>query len=254
MPKLKYINIVIYTIFSLVSSMTAVAQGGLVCTNNNYALCSHSACGCFDEENNPIDCIEYPAQEGSEANQQPASPGAWSRCSCSVVENSGTVYDANYAASDLTCDMRKNPSLASPYSLPDFVLEETDIYSTYSFGDSIANNKFDTKSSERGLICDSTSLFADCLNMACYIPEGETGATCYCKNQSINSCQSLAWNTFGGECDGKKCALGTKAVWSAACINDTMSAMADVFAEIRTTGLAPNYKMIPAYCDSAQTK
>ena len=236
-----------------------LSSGGLVCTNNDYALCSHARCGCFDEDGNATDCEAYDPNKSSADN--PAA--SWAQCDCPIVKNSGNLgstYDANYASADLSCTQRKLGE-SSEFQLPPFVKgKKTEVYSTYSFGDSLPDSSFATKNAAKSLVCNSPgeaaggSLFTDCLSMACYIPEGAEHAVCYCKNTSTETCQSVAWNTFGGDCSSGNCKTGTQAdpqrIWSAACIDDTVGAIADVFAATRISGLAPNFKMLPAYCEA----
>lgn len=241
-------------------------NSGLVCTNNDYALCSHANCGCVDENGDATDCQPYD-------KSTPNKPASWARCECPIVETSNTAYMANYASPLLTCDQREKPNEEnSIYKLPSFVQgETTDIYSTYSFGDSLPDELFGTDAFDKGLICDSPKYFTDCLNMACYIPDGGDMAVCYCKNTPVAgvqttysnplevtafqqfevTCPSLSWNTFGGECDDDNCNFGgdSTKIWSGACIDDTMAAMADIYAAIRVLKINTDSKFIPAYCD-----
>ncbi len=232
-------------------TMTALAQNltennaGPVCSNNDYALCSHAACQCLDDDGNPGECKEY---QGTDAG--------WAVCDCPVVKTGNTgenvAYDANFATLD--CQERANPTSAGT-AFPTYV-ETTapKIYSTYSFGDSLNNGLYGTLNDASLMVCDSPDMMTLCLDMPCRIDESGR-AICYCQNVSINPnnpnsvCPGGGWNTLGGNCEQGNCDPGKNKIWSAACIDQTLVGIADNTVYIRYN-LDNDFTDMPKYCSN----
>ncbi len=221
-------------------SEDSVENSGEVCGDNPYALCSHAKCECLKSDGTPGECKEY--EKGTDTG--------WSVCTCPVVtpvERGLTKnYDANFA--NLSCEERRQPtSEGTPF--PGFVDQQVaDVYSTYSLGDSLPGDYFDTLDSAQLIICDAPKLMTLCLNMPC--TTDESGKTvCYCQNVSINDCPSGRWNTLGGDCDQSHCDLGKKHIWSAACIGQTVEGMVMNSVYIREY-ISPEFTDFPKYCSN----
>ena len=226
--------------YTVTAQQPAHNGGGLICSTNDYALCSHAKCECLDENGGAGNCSTYSGTDRG-----------WSRCTCPVVisdhKNTDSLYNANFG--NLDCSERETPAL--PGLFPTFVARPgsnssepfpADVYSEYSFGDSLAGDHFGTLDSAKMLKCDAPESMALCLDMPCLLnPDGT--ATCYCQNVATDGAQ---WNTLGGDCDSGKCKPDSGKIWSAALLEQTLPAIGLIGATqnltIGTTGM-------PAYCD-----
>ena len=214
-----------------------------VCSGNNYALCSHAKCQCLDENGKKGDCVPYKFT-GDIAQ-------GWAKCDCPVVKadilQSNSLYAANFGT--LSCEERKNPTpieRSELGSFPPYVNKTTaDVYSEYSFGDSLPNDDFGTLDNASLMVCRQPILMTLCLDMPCEI--GEDGrADCYCQNVTTQDYAiKHKWNTLGGGCGNpKSCFTQEGEIWSAALVKQTtagIEAIANYQIEnIGTTDL-PNY-------------
>jgi hypothetical protein len=220
-----------------------------VCQDNDYALCSHARCKCLNENGDEGECKEYkynPNEQSSENRDI-----GWSSCECPKIIQSKLdkipAYKANFASLD--CAELENPS-TNGTAFPSYVGHQSaDVYSTYSFGDSLPGDIFKTKNSAKFQLCDTQPLMALCLDMPCKteLKDGEEVTTCYCQNIPLTSCDSGAWNTLGAECKTDKCYPGENQVWSAACVTKTLGGVSDLFVYIRKN-LDKEFTDIPAFC------
>lgn len=229
---------VVATLLSVASSGVWAEDGGAldqpVCSTNDYAMCSHAQCDCIDESGAPGACVM----------------GGLAQCTCPVVINDSSADDLQTKAYNnnfgllRSCKERTSPKDTAV--LPAFVNDGTavpDVYSEYSYGDSIEGNKFATLSSAELMICKDLPMMADCLDAPCIV--GDDGiATCYCRNATLVINQkAVPWNTVGGDCDQSNCDLGNDRVWSAAYIEGTKSAIAAI-----SVMLDDDKQMQPSYC------
>jgi hypothetical protein len=227
---------------SLVSDIST--NNSYVCQQNDYALCSHAKCTCLDENGKEGACNEY---SSSNENQNIG----WSRCECpKIIQSqlsSNSPYKANFATLD--CNELENPS-SNGTAFPSFVSQQVaDVYSTYSFGDSLPGTKFNTKNSAQLKLCDSQALMALCLDMPCEtkLIDGKQVTTCYCQNVALSGCQSASWNTLGTQCKTAQCNPGDNKVWSASCVTDTLAGISDLYVYIRNN-IDKEFTDIPRYC------
>lgn len=223
--------------------LPADISSGLICSDNDYALCSHANCQCLDEDGKPGDCDIY---QGTDTG--------WAQCTCPVVKTGNTgkniAYNANFATLD--CEELAEPS-ASGTAFPSYVEKtEPKVYSTYSFGDSLNNNLYGTKDNASLMVCDQPNMMTLCLDMPCTINENGD-ASCYCQNVVVdttdpgNACSGGSWNTLGGDCSLSSCDPGKNRVWSAACLDQTLSGIAALTVSIRYD-LDQKIVDMPEYC------
>ncbi|MEM7357767.1 MAG: hypothetical protein AAF431_01565 [Pseudomonadota bacterium] len=239
-PFRRFTSIVVL-ILSLIVPIIVSAQTstGSVCFNNDYALCSHAQCECIDEEGQPGNC----------------TADGLAKCTCPIVRNQQNdnreletaAYNANYGILR-SCDERANPQLTDV--LPKFVNNGTvaaDVYSEYSYGDSLASRQFGTKSSAQLMICTNNPLMTDCLDAPCIVND-EGVAICYCKNTQLFADQiAIPWNTVGGDCQPQNCDLGEAKVWSAAYVQGTQVAIDAIQKDLLE--FSGKFVSEPSYCN-----
>jgi hypothetical protein len=224
-----------------------------VCTNNDYALCSHADCQCLDEDGNEGDCEMY------DFNNPDTSLKGWAQCTCPVVKHSADIaYNANYAT--LGCDILNHPQDLAGNPFPPFARlkdKKVDVYSTYSYGDSLNNHNYGTLKNAQLIVCDQPKRQTLCLDMPCTLSEDGKVAECYCQNAAAlvaaQSCQTgqicppqTMWNTLSNACDTNNCDPGDDKIRSAAYIYQTMIAIAGLYQVI--SGKDPSFKNVPGYC------
>ncbi|GAA6137073.1 hypothetical protein NBRC116583_08200 [Arenicella sp. 4NH20-0111] len=239
--QIKSITLVTAFLVSLISSSVAIAQDSAVgvCSNNDYALCSHAQCQCIDDDGKPGACTE----------------DGLAQCECPVVRHQDNIensldkatYNSNYGVLR-SCDERANPQLTNV--LPNFANDGTvapDVYSEYSYGDSLNGRQFGTKSSAKLMICPDLPLMTDCLDAPCTIDDNGV-ATCYCINTQLTINQKIIpWNTVGGGCQPQNCDLGGTKVWSAAYVQGTQIAIDAIQKNLSELG--QSFVSEPSYCN-----
>ncbi len=247
-------NILLALVYALAIPANAqtlpASASKLVCSKNDYALCSHANCDCLSAEGKTHSKCEL-YSKGSDAG--------WAKCECPVVHTANTgdnaAYNPNFAT--LGCKELENPS-ENGTAFPGYVTQKiADVYSTYSFGDSLNGNLYGTRSDAELIVCDSPKIMTLCLDMPCTVDKNGI-ATCYCQNVKVNTlpqtCESgqpcppqTSWNTLGADCDQSQCDPGTNKVWSAAFINQTVAGIHDLTEYIHKHG-NPSFSDSPQYC------
>jgi len=242
----------------LIFVSTATAQNNTspldqVCSNNDYALCSHANCTCLDEEGKEGECDMY------DFNNPESSGKGWAMCECPVVKHSSNLaYNFNYAT--LGCDVLDDPHNKPGNSLPPFDYlkdKKVDVYSTYSYGDSLNNHNFGTLKDAELIICDEPKRQTLCLDMPCTLSEDGKVAECYCQNteaeQQPQECaidtfcpKQTMWNTLTNDCNTDFCDPGKGQIRSAAYVYQTMLAIGALHVSINQK--IPGFKQVPRYC------
>ena len=252
MRKQSGFNFFQFLFFAVVMSLFILQASAEICSTNNYALCSHANCECLNENGESGSCESYDFSN-------PGSNSGWARCTCPIVKNmlGDIAYNTNFATLD--CDTLDHPQESengNPF--PNFTYlkgKKAEVYSTYSYGDSLDSHKFGTLKNASLMICDSPDLMTLCLDMPCTVGENGDVAECYCQNASLKpdkgcqadgSCQLTVWNTLGGECKQANCNPGSNHVWSAAYIPQTLEGINDLYNDIAS--IKPGFADLASYC------
>jgi len=227
-------SIIVPVLISLLTLGGACALGQpqfSICDDNPYALCSHALCECLGQDGNPGPC-EYHFKD-KENNRGSRGDIGWSRCTCPVVATGNTgadaAYNANFANASLDCSERRQPTTAGT-QFPTYVQQKIpNVYSTYSFGDSLPGKLYRTMADGKLLDCGEP-MMALCLDMPC-TTDADGKTVCYCQNVALASCSSTgSWNTLSPDCAKSRCREGQNdsRVWSGACVADTEGAIAQL--------------------------
>ncbi len=240
--------------------LTVIVSGSLmakICDTNDYALCSHANCVCLDEfgKEGPCEAFDFKQQDNPD---QPKLKG-WARCTCPVVKNTlgNVAYNSNFTTLD--CDTLAEPQTSDQGNpFPEFVYlrkQNPQVYSTYSYGDSLNNDQFGTLNNASLMVCDQPKLMTLCLDMPCTVNENGDTADCYCQNAPVapakdcknnGRCTQTVWNTLGGGCDRQQCDPGEHRVWSAAYLPQTLEGINDLYNHISSE--VPGFSDLASYC------
>lgn len=239
-------------VFSLFMMFSVSLVQANICSENDYALCSHANCECLDENGVVGSCELYDFKN-------PGSSKGWARCTCPIVKHTegDVAYNSNFATLD--CDTLNDPQNSKNGNAfpayPYLVDKKVEVYSAYSYGDSLDSRQFGTLANASLMVCDKPQLMTLCLDMPCTVgPDGDV-AHCYCQNapaanekgcQENDNCSLTVWNTLGGECDQDNCDPGKNRVWSAAYIGQTLQGINDLYNHISSE--VPGFKDIAGYC------
>jgi len=244
-----FFQFLFFTVIMSLSTHQSYAEAK-ICSNNDYALCSHANCECLNDSGKLGSCDLYDSTDPD---------SGWARCTCPIVKHTDDIdYNTNFATLD--CDTLAHPQEESDdgNSFPNFDYlkgKKVEIYSTYSYGDSLDSHKFGTLKNASLMICDSPDLMTLCLDMPCTVGEDGDVAECYCQNASLRpdkgcqdkgTCQLTVWNTLGGECNQAQCNPGNNHVWSAAYIPQTLQGINGLYNQI--SSIKPGFADLASYC------
>jgi hypothetical protein len=146
----------------------------------------------------------------------------------------------------------------NPFPTFDYLQDKkVEVYSTYSYGDNLNNEKFGTLDNAQVIICDEPKRQTLCLDMPCVLRADGNTAECYCQNTAAategQQCdegsicpQFTMWNTLSDDCNTNNCDPGEGRIRSAAYIYQTMLAIAALHVSISNKD--PLFKDVPSYC------